>query len=57
MSLQSDQTLFGRIPEKNVYFLIDTSGSMQHQLGFVKSLLVEVEFEVFTNIYICKNIS
>ena len=56
MSLQSEQTLFGRIPEKNVYFLIDTSGSMQHQLGFVKSHLVEVEFEVFTNIYIRKNI-
>ena len=50
MSSQGGQTLFGRIPEKNVYFLIDTSGSMHHQLGFVKSHLVEVEFEAFTDI-------
>ncbi|CAB4012951.1 Hypothetical predicted protein [Paramuricea clavata] len=42
MNSQGDRTLFGRIPEKNVYFLIDTSGSMYHQLGFVKSHLIEV---------------
>lgn len=42
MSFSKEGTLFGRIPEKNVYFLIDTSGSMYHQLGFVKEHLLEV---------------
>ena len=52
MTSQVGRTLFGRIQEKNVYFLIDTSGSMYHQLGFVKSHLIEVQFEVFTDIHI-----
>jgi hypothetical protein len=59
MNSQGDRTLFGRISEKNVYFLIDTSGSMYHQLGFVKSHLIEVEFwrfywhvvVIFTELY------
>ena len=42
MASHGDRTLFGDIREKNVYFLIDTSGSMYHQLGFVKSHLIEV---------------
>ena len=42
MASHGDRTLFGDVPEKNVYFLIDTSGSMYHQLGFVKSHLIEV---------------
>lgn len=42
MSFQGGRTIFGRVPEKNVYFLIDTSGSMYHQLAFVKQHLIEL---------------
>lgn len=41
MSFKGGPTIFGRVPEKNVCFLIDTSGSMYHQLPFVKEHLVE----------------
>lgn len=35
-------TIFGSVIEKNVVFLIDTSGSMYHSLNIVKEHLVEV---------------
>ena len=35
-------TLFGDVPERNVTFCIDTSGSMVYSLDAVKEHLVEV---------------
>ena len=42
--LRGRPTIFGNVYEKNVIFLIDTSGSMYHSLDVVKEHLIEVLF-------------
>ena len=42
--LRGRPTIFGNVYEKNVVFLIDTSGSMYHSLDVVKEHLIEVLF-------------
>ena len=42
--LRGRPTIFGNVYEKNVVFLLDTSGSMYHSLDVVKEHLLEVLF-------------
>ena len=42
--LRGRPTMFGNVCEKNVIFLIDTSGSMYHSLNVVKEHLLEILF-------------
>ncbi|XP_015779495.1 PREDICTED: uncharacterized protein LOC107357369 [Acropora digitifera] len=42
--LRGRPTIFGNVYEKNVVFLIDTSGSMYHSLDVVKEHLLEILF-------------
>lgn len=42
--LRGRPTIFGNVYEKNVVFLVDTSGSMYHSLDVVKEHLLEILF-------------